>query len=403
MGFLLSFDKANVKIKSMALLKRNITMQKYALPILTLALLSIGFANATPTSQDNPPAFHGCLSKTTNVNRSPEGSSQLCLTDNNKFLIYGFGFIRVGTYQVDSENKRIQLSFINPKELYIYSTYDPTIKGTHIQFDGFTDSQTSRTFAQFNHQSLYPIFNKNPNCIKYPNIHQPKDTIKDLTLYIQDSNHQTDIRQFNIPLSKKQNKLYIRYIDKSNQFDDGYLSYRLVGKNYQFFDTYSKVIDGVRHFHITDNTYRLTAFNENDEILELLAYGKALPTTEQENEVVYFNEHFDEQTIDPNDFPYELDNKTNSYHLKYEKKLELFKQEMMEMGYSEQGFDELIKEMPKSELQEQLNTSSLYLEKEYQPILWQYQHHTPNIINLTNFPNKIDNKPLFVAECDFNW
>lgn len=378
-------------------------MQKYALSILTLALSSIGFANATPTSQDNPPAFHGCLSKTTNVNRSPEGSSQLCLTDDNKFLIYGFGFIRVGTYQVDSQNKRIQLSFINPKELYIYSTYDPTIQGTHIQFDGFSDSQASDTFAQFNRHSIYPIFNKNPNCVKYPSIHQSKNTIKDLTLYIQDSNHQTDIRQFTVNLPNKQNKLYIRYIDKSNQFNDIYLSYRLKGKNYQFFDTYSKVIDGVRHFHITDNAYRLTKFNEDDEILEWLAYGKEPSITEQENEMVYFDEHFYKQTINPNDFPYKLDNKTNAYHLNYEKKLELFKQKRMEIGYSEQEFNELIKTMPKSELQKQLNSNSLYLEKEYKPILWQYHYHTPTIVNLSKFPNNIDDKPLFVAECDFNW
>lgn len=377
-------------------------MQKYALSILTLALSSINFANAQSTSQDSIPAFHGCLSQINNVNHSPEGNSRLCLTDDNKFLIYGFGFIRIGTYQVDSQNKRIQLSFINPKELYIYSTYDPTIKGTHIQFNGFSSSQASDTFAQFNHHSIYPIFNKNPNCVKYPNIHQSKDIIKDLTLYIQDSNNQTDIRQFNIPLSNKQNKLYIRYIDKSNQFDDGYLSYRLVGKNYQFFDTYSKVIDGVRHFHTTDNAYRLTKFNEDDEILEWLAYGKELPNTEQENNTVYFDEYFNEKTIDPNDFPYKLDNKTNAHHLNDEKKFELFKQEMMAVGYSEQSFDELIKIMSESELQEQLNHNSLYLEKEYKPILWKYHYHTPTIVNLSKFPNNIENKPLFMAECDFN-
>lgn len=59
--------------------------------------------------------------------------------------------------------------------------------------------------------------------------------------------------------------------------------------------------------------------------------------------------------------------------------------------------------MSESELQEQLNHNSLYLEKEYKPILWKYHYHTPNIINLSKFPNNIDDKPLFVAECDFNW
>lgn len=376
-------------------------MKIYTIFSLMILSSTITFSHANPT---NHKTFHGCLAKTDNSDYSPEGSTQLCLFDTGEFMIAGFGVLKYGVYDVDEKNQRLHFSFKNqPKELYVYSTFDPTIKGTHIQFDGFTDSYTSRTFAQFDNAPLYPIFNPNPNCTSYPYIYQAKQPITTLNVYLQNRKNQSDIRQFKVNLSQKQNKIRIDYIDKKKQLADFYLTYQQKQKKSLFYSTDSIVENGVRYFDVNkyDVPYVLQNNLDDNDVAELNAIKNMLRLPEHDEDI-YFDKHFYAYTGETDNFPYQFDKKTHQYHLTDAKKLEIFKANMIKyMGYSEETFQEYINNLSKQALQEEMESYG-FDDETYKPILWQYHHHLPTITTLSQFPNEIAKKPLFTAECQYD-
>lgn len=359
-------------------------MQKYTLSLIALALLSINFANAQSTSQDNIPAFHGCLYKTDNSDYSPEGGTSFCLFNTNEFVIAGFGAIKYGTYQIDNANKRVHLKFHNPKEIYVYSTYDPTTNGTRIQYQGKNSGYDNDIFIQFNNQNIRPMTD---NCA-YGNTYNSKQPTQILTLYLQDKNNKSNIRQFNFPLSQNQNRLYIRYIDKNEQLDDKYLTYHFKNNHHYFYNTYSKIENDVRYFFVDDKVapYILDE-NISQQELEELPLVKRYATQPEGEQDIYFNRNFEHYRYEIDDTAYFLDKATNTYHLTNQKKFELLKEEMSGWGYSEQEFNDYIANLSKQELQDALESvNDTNFETPYQPIFWKYHYHTPTIVNLSKFP-----------------
>lgn len=367
---------------------------KKILGLTLLTLLSSMHTLAESSAQ--APDLAGCLQ----IGSSPEGGTQLCLFDNQEFVIAGFGVVKYGTYQVDSQNQRVQFLFQNPQELYIYSTYDPTVQGTKIQFDGFNDHSLSDVFVQFNERGIQPIIGfKTSSCVAYPYIALLKQSLQSINFYIQDERNKTDIRQFHVDLSAKQNKLYVLYMDKSEQLADMYFTYQRKGKEYQFFKTYSTVIDGVRYFEKDTEYYNLQPYEHDDKTFDEFKMFKPLVTRPTGEQDIYFDSVFEIYSRELDKNAYIFDTASHTYHLTDEKKFEILKENMTtSLGYSQQEFNEYIANLSKQELKETLD-NSLAFEELYPPILWKYRYHQPKITVMTQFPQMIKQRPVFRQSC----
>lgn len=368
---------------------------KKILGLTLLALLSSMHTFAEPSAK--APDLTGCLK----LGYSPEGSTQLCLFDNQEFVIAGFGAAKYGTYQVDSQNQRVQLSFKNPQELYIYSTYDPTVQGTKIQFDGFADHYLSDVFVQFDERGIQPVIRfKNSRCIAYPYIHTLRQPLQSISFYLQDEQNKTDIRRFHVDLSAKQNKLYVLYMDKKEQLEDMYFTYQLKENKYQFFKTDYIVIDGIRYFEKDDmQSYHLKPYEDDDTTFDDFKIVKQLVTRPTGEQDIYFDSVFETYRRELDKNAYIFDTASHTYHLTDEKKFEILKENMTTfLGYSQQEFNEYIANLSKQELQETLDNSFAF-EELYPPILWKYRYHQPKITVMTQFPQMIKQRPVFMASC----
>ncbi|RZF62522.1 SecDF P1 head subdomain-containing protein [Sphingobacterium corticibacterium] len=106
----------------------------------------------------------------------------VCLFEDGQFLLYGYATAVFGRYQFQGNE---MLFYPDKRDLFeVYGTQNPQIEGkqSRYQFMGFEEGET---FAKFDQDSIYRVFNADANCFNYPYSTNRTQPVEHITLMSQ--------------------------------------------------------------------------------------------------------------------------------------------------------------------------------------------------------------------------
>src|SRR5690606_19524806 len=106
----------------------------------------------------------------------------VCLFEDGQFLLYGYATAVFGRYQFQGNE---MLFYPDKRDLFeVYGTQNPQIeeKQSRYQFIGFEEGET---FAKFDQDSIYRVFNTDANCFNYPYSTNRTQPVEHITLMSQ--------------------------------------------------------------------------------------------------------------------------------------------------------------------------------------------------------------------------
>lgn len=105
------------------------------------------------------------------------GTDGVCLFEDGQFLLYGYATAVFGRYTI----KKDHIFFYpdKPDLFQLFGYNNPQIRGTYLTFVGFEEGET---FARFDNDSTYRVFNEDANCFDPPFVKIRKNVPQSIAL-----------------------------------------------------------------------------------------------------------------------------------------------------------------------------------------------------------------------------
>lgn len=213
-------------------------------------------------------------------------NSGVCLFEDGTFLLYGFATGVFGTYKFE---KDYLLFYPDKQELFmVFGHHNPNLnRETQINFVGF--ERGSKTFVQFDNDSLQKVFNDDANCFDAPFVFKKVGKIKNFTL--------ADIPQE--PSQEDDNSATSWHYRNEAEYNDFILIYNAPKREYEDFSAMVSPTENGDVLKLSnyggDKGYQKQKLDE-DEISqwkEILDWKKQYDESKVTNQnIVYANKHY---------------------------------------------------------------------------------------------------------------
>lgn len=151
---------------------------------------------------------------------NPEGGNTFFILDDHQFAVAFFGGVITGSWSIENNEVKF-IPYVSEHQFHIYGRHNKTLNDSvRIYFQSFNEQQTLIGFGktEANKPLLKAVFNPNPNCVPYPTVAMFKEMPEKILFSDQPFSNDKELKRnvYTFKNTEKYNDFIAYYIEDDN-------------------------------------------------------------------------------------------------------------------------------------------------------------------------------------------